>query len=99
MSKHFLTGTDFASLFTFYNQVNDCDADGYTVPKDDMQRLAEIGCVAHKGFGRYEVTMFGEYVIELEFGQKPKLPIRTRADYNAMSAKRASLPGAGEHGT
>src|SRR5690606_34927974 len=84
----FLNEADHAALFTFYNQCDDMDADGYTVQKEDMKRLAELGCVQHKGFGRYEVTRFGDWIIESTFLQNPTLPLRTAADYNAEQARK-----------
>lgn len=32
------------------------DGEGYDVPKPMMKRLAELGLVVYKGFGRYEQT-------------------------------------------
>jgi hypothetical protein len=90
LGDSFLTEGDHASLFTFYNQCSDTDADGYTVAKADMRRLAELGCVRHLGFGRYEATSFGHWVIESTFLQNPKLPLRTLAEYNAEQAKKVS---------
>lgn len=86
LGDSFLTEDDHASLFTFYNQCSDMDADGYTVAKEDMQRLAELGCVRHVGRGRYEVTRFGDWIIESTFLQNPKLPLRTIDDFNAEQA-------------
>lgn len=84
----FLNEADHAALFTFYNQCDDMDADGYTVQKEDMKRLAELGCVRHVGRGRYEVTRFGDWIIESTFLQNPKLPLRTIDDFNAEQARK-----------
>lgn len=88
-AERFLTESDMASLFTFVSQVTDSDADGYTASKETMKRLAEIGCVESKGFGRYAPTMFGLWLIDSVFEQNASLPLLTRADYNAKSAKES----------
>lgn len=88
LGDEFLNEDDHAALFTFHNQCSDMDADGYTVAKEDMQRLAELGCVRHMGFGRYEVTRFGDWIIESTFLQNPTLPLKTIAEYNAEQARK-----------
>lgn len=88
-AERFLTENDMAALFMFVSQCEDSDADGYTARKETMTRLAEIGCVESKGFGRYAPTMFGLWLIESAFEQNPSLPLLTRADYNAKSAKES----------
>ncbi|WP_250519516.1 hypothetical protein [Caballeronia sp. NCTM1] len=92
-AERFLTESDMASLFTFVSQVTDTDADGYTASKETMKRLAEIGCVESKGFGRYAPTMFGLWLIDSVFEQNSSLPLLTRADYNAKSAAMAKEAG------
>lgn len=97
MKTQFLSEEDFAALFVFHTQVTDDDADGYTVGKDMMRRLAELGAAQHHGFGRYSTTAFGEWLIETEFEQSPSLPLRTASEWNALNAKRAqAAPGAQE---
>lgn len=39
------------------------DDEGYDVPKPMMKRLAELGLVKYKGFGRYQQT---EAILKLE---------------------------------
>lgn len=73
---------DFANLLTFHDQAGDCDADGYTVNKDAMRRLAELGVVQSFGFGRYSVSSFGAWLIEAHFEQHPGLPLQTAAEWN-----------------
>lgn len=81
--QKFLSFEDFAILFMFSEQVNDCDADGYTTSKSDIKRLAELGVVQNHGFGRYSVTAFGDWLIETEYKQNPTLPLKTAAEHNA----------------
>lgn len=40
------------------------DGEGYDVPKDMMKRLATIGVVHHVNAGVYEITSFGQVVID-----------------------------------
>ncbi|MBU9144786.1 hypothetical protein KTE29_03705 [Burkholderia multivorans] len=80
LATRFLQEEDSADLFTFNLQAE--DGDGYTASKDTMKRLAELGVVQSLGFGRYGVTAFGMWLIEAEFSQKPRLPLRTRDEHN-----------------
>lgn len=84
--SEFLTDEDMAALFTFHSQASDHEADGHTVRKETMRRLAELGVVNSLGFGRYETTSFGAWLVETDFEQSPSLPLRTVAEWNAMSA-------------
>lgn len=84
MSKqNFLSDDDFAMLFRFNEQLEDCDADGYTASKEDVKRMTELGVIQSHGFGRYSVTAFGSWLIETEFCQNPSLPLKTVAEHNA----------------
>lgn len=82
MKQKFLSDEDFTALFNFSEQCDDCDADGYTIRKSDMKRLAELGVVQSHGFGRYSVTAFGDWIIETEFEQNPTLPLKTVVEHN-----------------
>lgn len=81
-----ISAEDFANLLTFHDQVGDCDADGYTVSKDAMRRLAELGVAQSFGFGRYSVSAFGAWLIETHFDQSPTLPLRTATEWNAAQS-------------
>lgn len=81
-----LTEEDMAWLIRFSETCEDCDAGGYDVPKDRMRRLAEIGAVRSLGFGRYETTAFGNYVVETHFEQKSPLPLLTYDDHAKNAA-------------
>lgn len=81
--QKFLSSEDFSHLFTFSEQVDDPDSGGYTASKEVVKRLAELGVVQSFGFGRYGVTSFGYWLIETEFEQSPKLPLRTASEYNS----------------
>jgi len=81
--QNFLSEDDFSMLFRFNEQLEDCDADGYTASKEDVKRMAELGVIQSHGFGRYSVTAFGSWLIETEFEQNAELPIKTAAEYNA----------------
>jgi hypothetical protein len=84
--QNFLSEDDFAMLFTFAEQVDDCDADGYTANKSDVKRMAELGVIQSHGFGRYSVTAFGSWLIETEYLQNPSLPLKTVAEHNAKTS-------------
>jgi hypothetical protein len=79
----FLSGPDMSALLVFYEQAEDHEADGYTVRKETMRRLAELGVVSSLGFGRYGTTAFGAWLVEAYFEQSPALPLRTIAEHNA----------------
>lgn len=85
-TQQFLSDEDFSCLFVFHTEVDDDDADGYTVDKAMMRRLAELGVVQSHGFGRYSVTSFGAWLIETEFEQSPSLPLRTAKEWNDLQA-------------
>lgn len=85
--QKFLSEQDFAALLTFCQQCDDSEADGYTVNKETMKRLAELGAVRWLGFSRYEVTSFGSWLIETEFEQSSALPLRTAAEWNEISKR------------
>ena len=87
--QKFLSYEDMAALFEFNLQCEDSDADGYTVPKKTMRRLAELGVVNSQGpSGWYEVTAFGTWLIETEFEQNPSLPLNTVADHNELVGRK-----------
>lgn len=86
IAELFLTENDMAALFMFVSQCEDFEADGYTVRKETMKRLAELGCVESKGFGRYSPTMFGLWLIYTVFEQSTSLPLMTRDDYNRRAS-------------
>jgi hypothetical protein len=96
-SVPFLSELDMAALFVFHSQVNDHEADGYTARKETMKRLAELGVVNSLGFGRYETTAFGAWLVETDFEQNPTLPLRTIAEHNARSALLAASMGGDKH--
>jgi len=78
----FLNDEDMASLIAFCDQRDDLDAGGYTLSKEIMKRLAELGVVNKLGFGRYEITSFGDYLVLKEFDQNTVLPLKTVEEYN-----------------
>ena len=84
--ERFLSQDDQGVFVDFYMQCEDSDADGYTASKEDMRRLAELGVVRSLGFGRYEVTSFGDWLFQGIFKQKPSLPLKTVDEFNAEQA-------------
>ncbi len=87
-ADRYLNEDDFADLFRFNECAEDSDSGGHDVPKDRMKRLERLGVIRNCGFGRHEITAFGNYVIETVFYQSPKLPLKTTEEYNAaMQAK------------
>ena len=92
-SAPFLGESDMSALMTFHSQAEDHEADGYTVHKETMKRLAELGVVNNRGFGRYETTAFGAWLVETALEQDPTLPLRTIGEHNARSALLAAATG------
>jgi|GEM_PF-4256310 len=59
-----LNGEELAALYRFQETCEDSDSGGYDVDKEMMKRLAAIGVIESKGFGRYQFTDFGDFVVE-----------------------------------
>ena len=59
-----LNAEEMAALHRFQETCQDFDSGGYDVDKNMMKRLAAIGVIESKGFGRYQFTDFGDFVIE-----------------------------------
>lgn len=59
-----LNEDELAALYRFQETCEDSDSGGYDVNKEMMKRLAAIGVIESKGFGRYQFTEFGDFVIE-----------------------------------
>lgn len=88
----YLSADDMASLIEFNAQCE--ESDGYTVRKEIMKRLAELGAVQGFGFGKYGVSSFGSWLVERHFEQPTSLPLRTVAEHNAIAAASATGSGA-----
>lgn len=82
----YLSDDDRCALISFSEQCNDSDADGFSIPKESLVRLVEIGCIRHCGFGKYETTRFGDYIVQKVFLQNPQLPLKTISEWNAEHA-------------
>lgn len=89
-NTNFLMPEDLAALKRFAECCEDPDSGGHDVAKNRMARLREIGVVESKGFGRYQVTTFGGFVLDLANDEAPVLPLKTYADY-AEAARLAHL--------
>lgn len=59
-----LNEDEIAALYRFRETCEDSDSGGYDVDKEMMKRLAAIGVIESKGFGRYQFTEFGDFVVE-----------------------------------
>lgn len=81
---------DMAYLMRFQECCEDSDSGGHDVPKDCMKRLAEIGVVQSVGFGKHQITSFGDFVIAKHFDQSYKLPLQTIEEYNRDAAIAAT---------
>ena len=94
-AQQFLQPDDLATLHRFMDFCTDSDSGGYSIPKERMQRLAEIGAIESKGFGRYQVTTFGLYVLTMDADGSANLPLKTYAEYDAdcMAAHEAKIFG------
>ncbi len=64
--KAMITPKERAAFDRFCECCEDDDADGHDVPKEVMKRLSCIGLVRPIGFGRHEITEFGQAVFNLE---------------------------------
>ena len=53
------------------------DGEGYDVPKQMMQRLAQIGVVHHTSGGVYSTTEFGRWVIDAAPPQRERVVFPT----------------------
>jgi len=62
---------ELAALRRFQETCEDSDSGGYDVEKDMMKRLAAIGVIESKGFGRYQFTKFGDYIVARAAQQEP----------------------------
>lgn len=89
--SNWLNEDDAADLFMFASQADDDDADGYTVQKERMKRLAALGVVQHHGFGRYSLTSFGQYLINEDFEQAQSLPLKTTKEANDLAREKSDL--------
>lgn len=76
---------DLKSLKRFFECCDDPDSGGHDVSKEAMTRLREIGVVESKGFGRHQITAFGDYVLCIETDTVAKFPLKTYAEYEADS--------------
>lgn len=56
------------------------DDDSYDTPTYAMRRLMQLGVIRSLGFGRCEMTSFGEWLVAEYFEQSPKLPLKTGYD-------------------
>jgi hypothetical protein len=62
VNNTFLTTPEMAAFNRFLETCE--DGEGYDVPKTMMQRLAQIGVVRHLSRGIYNITEFGQSVID-----------------------------------
>ena len=91
-AERWLSEHDLELLVTFGMQADDCDADGHTLSKEQTRRLCELGVLRHVGFGRHEMTAFGDSIFGVHFSQGISLPLHTHAEYNA-AIERDKLKG------
>lgn len=91
-AERWLSEHDLELLVTFGMQADDCDADGHTLSKEQTRRLCELGVLRNVGFGRHEMTAFGDSIFGVHFSQGISLPLQTHAEYNA-AIEREKLKG------
>lgn len=58
-----LSAEDMRRLRRFQEICEDSDADGHDLPKESVRRLERAGALRSCGFGRHEVTDFGEFLL------------------------------------
>ncbi|CUA99022.1 Lar family restriction alleviation protein [Comamonas thiooxydans] len=81
-----LQPADMAALERFAETTDDDQS--YDIGKDSVQRLSSFGCLKNCGFGRYEITSFGSYLLN-DWERARILPFTTQADRDA--AHRAAI--------
>ena len=91
-AERWLSEHDLELLVTFGMQADDCDADGHTLSKEQTRRLCELGVLRNVGFGRHEMTAFGDSIFGVYFSQGISLPLQTHAEYNA-AIEREKMKG------
>ncbi|MCT0101882.1 hypothetical protein KT998_04850 [Proteus mirabilis] len=74
---NFLQRDDFFNLKRFNETCE--DSQDYDVPKEKMQRLAELGVVRRHSKSYYSITSFGMYVLN-QNDELYKLPLKTQSD-------------------
>nr|WP_279086027.1 hypothetical protein [Comamonas thiooxydans] len=84
-----LQPADMAALERFAETTDDDQS--YDIGKDSVQRLSSFGCLKNCGFGRYEITSFGSYLLN-DWERARILPFTTQADRDA--AHRAAIAAA-----
>ena len=92
-AERWLSEHDLELLVTFGMQADDCDADGHTLSKEQTRRLCELGVLRHVGFGRHEMTAFGDSIFGVHFSQGISLPLHTHAEYNAAIERNKQKGG------
>lgn len=58
-----LTDEDMRQLRRFHEICEDSDAGGHDLPKEAVKRLERAGALRSCGFGRHEITLFGDYLL------------------------------------
>ena len=94
LAERWLSEHDLELLVTFGMQADDCDADGHTLSKEQTRRLCELGVLRNVGFGRHEMTAFGDSIFGVHFSQGISLPLHTHAEYNAAIERNKQKGGA-----
>lgn len=92
-AERWLSEHDLELLVTFGMQADDCDADGHTLSKEQTRRLCELGVLRNVGFGRHEMTAFGDSIFGVHFSQGISLPLHTHAEYNAAIERNKQKGG------
>lgn len=77
---NYLQKNDLSNLKRFNETCE--DSQPYDVPKDKMQRLAELGVVRRHSKNYYSITSFGMYVLN-QNDELLKLPLKTQSDHDA----------------
>jgi len=65
-ARTILTDEDMRRLRRFHEICEDSDAGGHDLPKEAVQRLERAGALRSCGFGRHEITLFGDYLLGKE---------------------------------
>lgn len=63
-----LSTEDMRRLRRFQEICEDSDADGHDLPKEAVRRLEQAGALRSCGFGRHEITGFGEFLLDCNEG-------------------------------
>jgi hypothetical protein len=93
----YLQPTDLGDLMRFQETTD--DGEGYDIGKPALRRLAGLGAVQCRGFGKFSVTAFGYFVLEHMLKQHPlrkgAAGVSTQAARDALAERQRQISAEG----